>query len=123
MRDFWINILFWLHLPIVLIWFGLFLVPLSVWPGRITFHFYYIVWIMSVQFLWGLYLHRVDIICPMTTAMQSLRGYSLKDKENHGHSFIAELFEKIGLNLSYKVVNYLLFVTLIIVTIEYVWFK
>ncbi len=73
---------------------------------------------MSVQLLWGLYLHKVDIICPLTTLMQRLRGYPVTDKENYGHSFIAELFQKWGLNLSYKVVNYLLFVTLIIVSIQ-----
>ena len=123
-KESWgINILFWLHLPIVLLWFGLFLFPLSIWPGRITFHFFYISGIMSVQLLWAFYLHRFDIICPMTTLMQWMRGFSLKDEKNYGHSFIAELVERLGINLSYKIVNYLLFVTLIVVTIQFVWFN
>ncbi len=121
--SFWVKIIFWFHLPIVLIWFGLFAVPLSLWPSRITFHFFYIVGIMSVQLLWALYLHKVDIICPMTSWMQWLRGYQLNEKENYGHSFIAELFEILGIKLSYKIVNYLLFVTLIVVTIQFIWFN
>ena len=121
--SFWVQVIFWFHLPIVLIWFGLFAVPLSLWPGRITFHFFYIVGIMSVQLLWALYLHKFDIICPMTSWMQKMRGFSLKDKRNNGHSFIAELFELLGIKLSYKIVNYLLFVTLIVVTIQFVWFN
>ncbi len=118
----WSKILFWLHFPIVLFWFGLFLVPLSFWPGRITFHFWYIISIMFIQLLWSvLIFKKIDIICPLTTWMQYLRGFPLKNKENYDHSYIAELLNRLHLRISYWLVNILLAVTLIIVIVQYVW--
>ena len=125
-KKVWIEIVFWLHLPIVLLWFGLFLVPKSLWGGVVVFHFWYIVSIMFVQFLWGLtfwpMIHRGDIICPITTLMQSMRGYPRISEKNYGHSFIAEFCERIGVRLNYKGVNAVLFVTLVLVFVRYFLF-
>lgn len=119
-----IEMIFWLHFPIVALWFGLFVVPLSLWPQRITVHFWYIAGIMVIQLLWSVIVFRkLDIICPLTTVMQSLRGYPLKHPQNDGHSFIAELLERLGVPLSYRAVNILLVVTLILVTVQYLWFR
>lgn len=111
----------------MVLWFGLFLVPNSVWPGRITFHFWYIISIMIIQFLWGLtlykYTHKIDIICPLTTLIQSLRGYPRSSEKNYGHSFIAELLERLRTNISYQGINILLLITLVLIIIEYIWFR
>jgi len=120
----YIKILYWLHLPIVVAWFGLFFVPTSIWPGKITFHFWYIVGIMFGQFLWSVIVFRkADIICPLTTWMQYLRGYKLKDKKNYNHSYIAELANKIHFPITYKGINVTLLSTLILVIIQYIWFN
>lgn len=124
-KNVFIELVFWLHLPIVVLWFGLFAVPTSLWHERVLFHFWYIVGIMGLQFFWGLmlfrYTHKIDIICPITSLMQWLRGYPLSSRKNYGHSFIAELFERLKIKVSYVFVNYLLLVTLIIVTVQYFW--
>ena len=118
--DWLISIVFWLHLPIVIIWFGAFAVPLSVWPERIVFHFWFIAGIMAIQLLWGvLAVGKFDIICPITSYMQWLRGYPLTHKKSYGHSYIAELFNILGIKMHYKWVNYLLLITLAIVCYQY----
>lgn len=121
------EIVFWLHLPIVIIWFGLFLIPKSIWPGRITFHFLFIVIIVIIQFLWGLVYFpvtkKIDIICPLTTLMQWLRGFSVKSKKNYRHSFVAEILNKYNIKINYKSVNIVLLITLILIFIQYIWFN
>jgi hypothetical protein len=118
------ELVFWLHLPIVITWFGLFAVPRSIWSGRITFHFWFIVILLLVQFIWGFILRRkMDMICPLTTLMQYWRGYSCKNKKNYGHSFIAELSNKIKIKIHYKGVNIVLLITLVIVFIQYFFFR
>jgi len=115
------EIVFWIHLPIVAAWFGLFIVPTSIWPGRVTFHFWYIVILLIVQFLWSaIVFKKKDIICPLTTWLQWLRGYDLTDEKNFSHSFIAELFKRLKVKISFKAVNYLLLGTLILATILYI---
>ena len=121
------EIIFWLHLPIVLVWFGLFLVPELLWPAKITFHFWYIVSIIILQFLWGLilfpYTKKIDMICPLTTLMQRLRGIPVQDKRNYGHSFIAEFLARYNIKSSYKKVNIVLLITLVIIVIQFFWFN
>jgi len=125
-KTFLTEIIFWLHLPIVIIWFGAFFIPLSLWPERIKFHFWFISIILIVQLLWGAMLYskikRVDFICPQTTLMQSLRGYPVESEKNFNHSFIAELMEKLHIKISFRWVNILLIVTFIIVSIQYCWY-
>ncbi|PIZ51626.1 hypothetical protein COY27_02835 [Candidatus Woesearchaeota archaeon CG_4_10_14_0_2_um_filter_33_13] len=123
-KTFWIDVVFWLHLPIVILWFGLFLVPTSLWPLRITFHFWYIVSIMIIQLLWSLTIfRRFDIICPLTTLMQSLRGHKLNNDQNYDHSYIAELMQKLKLKVKYKGVNIVLLITLILIFLQYFFFN
>jgi hypothetical protein len=118
-----INIIWLMHLLIIIIWFGLFLIPLSVFPQRIAFHFWYMAILIASQFLWGgiLYSKTKDfqMICPITTPMQSLRGYKIQDKRNYKHSYIAEFLSKFRINISFKTVNYLLWITFAIVIIQY----
>ena len=118
------EITFWLHLPIVIVLFGLFAVPKLVWTGKVTFHFWYFVGIIFVQILWAtLFYKKNDMICPLTTLMQWLRGYPIKSKKNYGHSFIAELLKKMRIKISYAWVNVVLIVCLIIVIVQYIWFR
>jgi hypothetical protein len=121
-----IQLVFWLHLPIVLVWFGLFFVPQSLWSGVVDFHFWYIVVIMIVQLLWGLTFYpvikKVDIICPVTTLMQWMRGYPRSSVKNYGHSFIAEFCGMLGFKVHYAGVNVALLVTLGLIVVRYfVW--
>jgi len=124
-KNFLTGFVFWLHLPLVIIWFFTFLIPLSLWPGRITFHFWYIAILLLIQLIWGILVYpktkSIDFICPLTTLMQSLRGYKIKDKRNYNHSFIAELFERLKIKISFLWVDVLLFITFIIVSIQYFW--
>ena len=118
------ELVFWLHLPIVLVLFGLFFVPKAVWSGKVVFHFWYFMGITAVQFIWAVgAFKRLDIICPLTTLLQWLRGYSLKSKKNYGHSFIAELLERLKIRVSYGWVNGLLLVSLVVVVVQYIWFR
>ena len=118
------KIIFWLHQPIIILWFGLFLVPKSFWPGKVTFHFWFIIGIMVIQLIWALLIFRkFDIICPLTTYMQWLRGYPLKNRKNYDHSFIAETLDKLKVKINYRGVNIVLIVTLILVIVQFVWFK
>ncbi|MEK6951327.1 MAG: hypothetical protein AABX13_06415 [Nanoarchaeota archaeon] len=124
-NTFLIHLIFWLHLPIVLLWFGLFLLPPSVWPGVVSFHFWYIASIMALQFLWGLvflkWTHQLDIICPLTTLLQWLRGYPLPSRKNYGHSYIAELLGMLGWRVHYGWVNTILLITLGLIVVRYFW--
>ena len=122
-NNFLINFIFWLHLPLVVFWFGAFVIPLSIFPDRIYFHFWFIALLLILQFIWGIILYpktkKIDLICPLTTLMQSLRGYQIKDKKNYNHSFIAELLAKLKINLSFFLVNILLLITFLIVFLQY----
>lgn len=121
-----IEFIFWSHLVILILWFGLFLVPSSLWGGKIAFHFWFIAILTLVQFLWGAFFYeynkKIDIICPLTTWMQYLRGFPLKSKENLKHSFIAEILKRMKINVSYKFVSYLLLVTFFVVSLQYICF-
>ena len=55
--------------------------------------------------------------------MQWLRGYPLKSKKNYDHSFIAETLDKFRIKIHYKGVNIALIVTLILVVVQYLWFR
>ena len=122
-RNLLIDMVFWLHLPIVIIWFGAFFIPLSLWPERIKFHFWLISITLIVQLLWGIMLYpktkKIDFICPITTLMQSLRGYPVESKKNFNHSFIAELLEKLRIKISFFWIDVLLLISFIIISIQY----
>lgn len=98
MRAFAAEIVFWLHLVIVLFWVGLFFIPVDQWQGRISFHFYFSLMVILHQFVWGAivmpWTKRYRMVCILTTLMQSLRGFKLSQPENYSHSFTAELFAR-----------------------------
>ena len=126
-KEFLTELVFWLHLPIVLVLFGLFFVPKSVWSGKVVFHFWFVITVLVVEFLWGLalyrYTHKIDIICPLTTLMQWLRGYPIDSPQNYGHSYIAELLSRIKVKVSYNTVNIILYITLGAVVLEYIFWR
>ena len=108
----------------MLIWVGLFFVPTSVWSGKVTFHFWYIVTIFAVQLLWGLLLYRIRKrlgtgVCPLTSLVQYLRGYPLTDPRNYDHAFIIEVCERLHIPLKPALLAKLLLLTIVIVTIQY----
>lgn len=124
LKKLFTQIVFWSHFPIIILWFGLFLVPSSIWTERVIFHFWYLVIIIIIQLIWSILIFKkLDLICPQTTLMQYLRGYKLNNKKNYRHSFIAEFLKKLKINISYKSVNIILLITLIIVTVQYFWFR
>lgn len=55
----------------------------------------------------------------MTTLMQKLRGFPLKTKENFAHSFIVECLGRLNVKVSYKTINLLLLITVVLVSIQY----
>ena len=118
---------FWLHFALVSVWFGLFLVPTSLWSGKISFHFYFITVTTALQFLWGFVLLPVTkkyrMACPLTTAMQLLRGYPVADARNNNHSCIKEFSERIGKPIPKKAVTISTFVSLGVVAVQYFFFR
>ncbi|MEM2125713.1 MAG: hypothetical protein QXQ53_04880 [Candidatus Methanosuratincola sp.] len=103
MRAFAAEVIFWLHLVIVLFWVSLFFVPVDWWQGRISFHFYFSLVVILHQFVWGAIImpwtKRYRMVCILTTLMQSLRGFKLSRVENYGHSFTEELFARARVNV------------------------
>lgn len=121
------EVFFWLHFVLVAVWLGLFLVPASLWAGKVSFHFYFITTTVALQFLWGFVLMPVTkkyrMVCPLTTVMQLLRGYPVSDERNNNHSCIKEFFDRLGMKVPKKAVTLLTFISLGIVTIQYFFFK
>ena len=117
------EILFWMHVVIFIAWFGLFLIPLSIWPGRIAFHFWYITFALTGELLMGLLLMPVmlkyRIVCPLTTWMQLVRGYKISDPRNFDHSFVRELFQRLRINIPYGYIGALIFISWGVVIIQY----
>ena len=124
-KKFLSKFTFWLHLPITLMLFVPFAIPRSIWPGRVTFHFWYFVLVILLQFVWGLWYYpitkKIDIICPLTTLTQWLRGKPVDSPKNYKYSFIAELFKILKIKVSYFWVNVVLLVSLVIVTVQFVF--
>ena len=121
------ELVFLLHFAIVAAWFGLFFMPTTLWPGKVTFHFWFILIAVMIQFGWGFLLLPVTksykMICPLTTLMQLLRGYPIADDRNNHHSCIKEFFHRIGKPVPKKAVTILTFASLGIVTIQYLFFR
>lgn len=97
-RSFLIGIVFWLHVSVGVIWYGLFLVPVSLWPEKISFHFFFTLLIIGHQLVWGALImpwtKQYRMVCILTTIMQWLRGKNIADPENYDHSFTVELLRK-----------------------------
>jgi hypothetical protein len=123
-REFLIELIFWAHLPIIVVFFGLFFVPKSLWSAKVTFHFFYIIIVIGLQFVYTLLMWRkFNILCPLTTLMQYLRGYPVHSKKNYGHSYTAEFLERMRINISPKTVSYMSLGMLVIVTLQFIWFR
>ena len=109
-RKFLIESFFWLHLVVVIPGVGLFFIPISLWQERVAVHFWYFASVFGIELLWSILLYpklkKIDLICPLTTVMQSLRGYPLQDERNHNHSFIAELLKRMHIRANFQRVNF-----------------
>lgn len=124
MRKILGEIIFWLHLPIVLIWLGLFLVPESLVPGKTVFHFWFIAFVFASQMLWGLVMMPIRGrfgagVCALTTFTQWVRGYSLFDKRNYDHAFIQEFADRFHVHVSSRVIMSILFGSIIVISFQY----
>lgn len=115
--------LFYVHLLVVAVLFGSFFIPQSIWIARPFFHFWYFVMILLVEVIWGFILYlktkKFDIVCPLTTWMQYLRGFAVTDRRNYDHSYIAELLSRFGVKVPYKYVSYLILVAGVFVVFNY----
>ena len=121
------EIIFWIHFVIILPWLGLFLVPKSLWPAKVTFHFWYLVVIVSSEALWGLYLYSkiegFNLICPVTSLMQHLRGYPAWHKKNYNHYFVSEFINRFKLGISYSLVRASSWIATVAVAVQYFLFN
>ncbi len=121
------NILFWMHFVIGVIWFGLFLVPISLWHDKITFHFHLTIIIVAHQFLWGLLLmpwtRKFRMVCILTTPMQLLRGQKISDPKNYDHSFFQEFAKTQGLKIPHAISTIVTFSALTLVTFQYFFLR
>ena len=121
------EVVFGMPFALVAIWFGLFLVPTSLWAGKVSFHFWFIMIATALQFLWGFLLMPITkkyrMICPLTTGMQLLRGYPVSDERNNNHSCIKEFSERIGKPVPKKAVTISTFVSLGVVAVQYFFFR
>ena len=118
------EILFWLHVPVIIVWFGLFFIPASIWPSKVVYHFWFIILAFASQLLWGLILYPIRKhlgwgVCFLTTLNQRVRGYPISDPHNHNHWFLEELSERLGYKFSQAVIQSALVGSTILVTIQY----
>lgn len=117
---FWIRLLFWVHVPFPLIWFSLFLIPSSIWPERSLVHLGYALFIICVQFLWGVLAHhRLVLICPMTAWMQKLRGFEYTDPRNYAHGCIEEGLREMKIPLQGKTLSAVLVLSFVVIVVNY----
>ena len=124
-KEHLINIIYWIHLPFVLVWLGLFFVPSSAWSYRISFHFWYAVSLTIIQFLWALCIFpltkKIGIICPLTSLMQYLRGYPFNSPKNYSHTYMSEVSSRLHIKINDKAVNAFTLVTLGIIIIKFIF--
>ena len=126
-KRFFGELIFWAHIIIVGFWYVLFLVPTSLWADKIAFHFYFTLGIVGHQFLWGAaimpWTKRYRMVCILTTPMQILRGQNISDPKNYDHSFTAEFIKRAGIKVPHKASTILTFTILVIVTIQFFFFR
>lgn len=127
LRNFLTNFVYWLHFAIGGVWYGLFLVPSTLWPGRIPFHFFMTMAIVGHQFLWGAMLipwtKRYRTVCILTTILQLLRGKDIKDPENYNHSLTVETIKKVRIKIPHAAAIFLNFLVFIVVSIQYFLYR
>ena len=118
------EIMYWTHVLIFAFIVIPFFIPLSLWHSRPVFHFWYVLIIVGIEIITGLVMYsvmkRIRIVCPLTTWMQTLRGFKVHDKKNWDHSFVREFFERLGLKLPYGASGAINFISLLLVIIIYI---
>ena len=123
MKRFLIKFVYWSHFGIGFFWCGLFFLPTSFWPDKISFQFFLTITIIGHQFIWGGFIKlrtgKFRPACVLTTITQYLRGLSISSPKNYNHSFTREIFEKIGVPLPQKIAPVIGFIIFLVATIQY----
>ena len=119
-----INSLIFLHIIFFISWIGLFLIPRSIWPDRIFYHFWYIVGVIGLNLVWGgfLRLKYKDgnlFVCPLTTITQYFRGYNISDKMNNKYLFVGEVLSKFNIKYSKGIMVIGGTLSLLIISLQY----
>lgn len=115
-----LKILHIVHFPFLFIWFGLFLIPSSVWNGRIEFQFWYALTLAIGQYVWGMIVFKkFASICPLTTWMQELRGYDRQDPLNYEHSYIQEQLGMMNIPIGKKALGTILQISFVAILLQY----
>ena len=97
--TFWADFLWYTHFAIVIFAVGLFFIPLSFWPNRIIFHFYYLWGVIALQFATGIIympiINKFRFVCPLSALEKHLIKHH--PHEHVGESCIADFCaEKLG---------------------------
>lgn len=117
------DIVFWIHFSAITLWFGLFLIPTSVWPDRITFHFYYTLIIVGHQIIWGLIIlpwaKQFRMVCFLTTFSQLLNKENISDPRNYDHRVPKKFSFNHNIKISHTFSTILTFICASIVVFQY----
>ena len=123
MRTLLGKTLFFFHAVFVAFWYGLFFVPESIFPNRVSFQFYLTLAVIFHQFVWGFLIMpwtgKYRMVCILTTINQIIRGQKVSDPKNYDHSFPQEVFRSFGVYISHRTTTFITLFTLIVVSIEY----
>lgn len=122
--SYWLGeLLFYIHLPIFLLWVVLFFIPVGWWPQRVAFHFYFVIAMVLFQIaggiLWQPVAHKFDLRCPLTIIMQRVRGYSMREPAAYDHSFIVEFFERVHIAPKKNTITFLIIFSIILIVCQY----
>ncbi|MBI2042097.1 MAG: hypothetical protein HYT20_03740 [Candidatus Nealsonbacteria bacterium] len=116
-----------LHYGIGFAWFGLFFLPASVWPDKVSFHFFLSVVIIGHQFVWGNFIKlrtgKFRPTCFLTTITQKLRGWAVSDPHNYNYSFTQEIFKNFGISIPQEAVKLIALGIFASVTVQYFFFR
>ncbi len=114
---------FWTHIPFLVAWFLPFFISRSVWPGKLSFQFWFMFIVLCINYVWGLMfllvIKKYVMACPWTTVTQLHRGHSLHDPKNHYHSFVSEMSDRLGIKISKVFVTCVMLGTFFLVTVQY----
>jgi hypothetical protein len=123
MRKLLSKTLFFFHVVFVAFWYGLFFVPESVFPGRVSFHFYLTLVVVFHQFIWGFLLlpwtGRYRMVCILTTINQLIRGDKMSDSKNYDHSFTQEFFKGFGVRIPHRATTFITLLVLFAASLNY----
>ena len=116
------EIFFWSHFLIFAGWFLPFFIPVSVWSNKIYYHVWYMIFVLSINYVWGfvflLKLNKYVIACPWTTITQWLRGFDITNPKNYNHSFVLEISEMWGVNMKGRYVTFVMYVSIMVAGIQ-----